>query len=197
MKRRRFFQAIAAAPAAPALLGQQPSPGRSSPASLSGDSTPAIDSTVADAAADSVPRFFNAQQLPALRRLSDILMPSANGAPGALDAGAPEFLDFLIGQSPADRQQLYRAGLDALNAQAKKKYKRAFAEVDAAQADVLLAPLREAWTPEAPADPLARFLREAKKDVRTATTNSREWSQMNSSGGRRFGGGGLYWYPLD
>jgi len=62
----------------------------------------------------------------------------------------------------------------------------------------LLAPLRAAWTYDPPADPFARFLREAKQDIRTATMNSREWvTAAASAGGRRGGGVGLYWYPLD
>ena len=68
-------------------------------------------------------------------------MPPINGAPGALDAGAPEFLDFLISESPQDRQQLYKVGLDQLNAQAKKRFNKTFAEMDATQTATLLAPL--------------------------------------------------------
>jgi hypothetical protein len=136
--------------------------------------------------------------LAALRKLSELIMPPMNGNSGALEAGAPEFLDFLIGRSPAARQQIYRAGLDALNAQARKRFQKTFAETDAAQSAVLLAPLRAPWSPEPPSDPLARFLQEAKRDIRTATLNSREYSAAaQGGGGRRFGGGGLYWRPLD
>jgi hypothetical protein len=195
MKRRRFFQAVAAAPVVPAALAQQPSrPFGGAPAVEEGAK---LEGTSTDAVGEAVARFFTAPQLSALRKLSGILMPSMNGAPGALEAGAPEFLDFLIGQSPADRQQIYRAGLDALNNQAKKRFGKMFADVDGAQADALLAPLREPFNPEQPTDPLARFLHEAKIDVRTATLNSREWAAKNAGGGRRFGGGGLYWLPLD
>jgi hypothetical protein len=197
MKRRRFFQAVAAAPVVPAALAQQPSrPFGGAPAVEEGAK---LEGTSTDAVGEAVARFFTAPQLSALRKLSGILMPPMNGAPGALEAGAPEFLDFLVSHSPAERQQIYRAGLDALNASAKKRYGKAFADVDAAQADVLLAPLREAFHPEQPTDPLARFLSEAKRDVRTATVNSREWAAANAGGGggRRFGGSNLYWLPLD
>jgi len=192
MKRRRFVQAIAAAPAAPAALAQR-APAPSTPTEEAAN----LEFTHLDAAADPAPHFFTPAQIAALRRLSDILMPAIGEAPGALAAEAPEFLDFLISASPADRQQLYRAGLDALNAQAKKRFNKPFADVDAAQADVLLAPLREPWTYEPPTDPLARFLRAAKQDVRTATTNSKVFSAASSGGGARRFGGGLYWYPLD
>ena len=144
--------------------------------------------------------FFNPQQFEALRRLSDLLMPSSstpNGAPGALEAEAPEFLDFLLSQSAADRQQLYRNGLDGLNSQAKKRFSKLFADVDAGQAEILLAPLRDPWTYDAPSDPVAAMLRAAKDDVRRATLNSREWNLAAAAGRARGGGGGLYWLPID
>lgn len=207
MRRRRFFKAIAAAPAATALAAQQ-APRAASPGAASqapafpgmGPSAqlPKLEISVADDAAQPLPRFFNAAQFSTLRRLAEVLMPAMDGLPGAIEAGAPEFLDFLIGASPADRQELYKKGLDLLNAQAKKQFGKAFSEVDGTQAATLLAPLREPWTPDPPADPLARFLRAAKQDVRTATLNSREYATASAaSGGRRASAVGLYWYPLD
>jgi hypothetical protein len=197
MKRRRFFQTLAAAPAATALLGQQPPAAPPAPRpSVSEDQK--LETAAADQVADSLPHFFNARQFAALRTLSGLLMPPFNGTPGALEAKAPEFLDFLISESPADRQQVYKAGLDALNAQAARRYQKPFAELDAAQAGTLLVPLQQPWTYAPPADSLAHFLVVAKADVRTATVNSREYNIAGASGGgRRMGGTGLYWYPID
>jgi hypothetical protein len=205
MKRRRFVKGLLALPAAPALAAQQQPTPPGNQATLPANAAPqapaessALETTISDRAAEMMPRFFTASQFSALRQLSGILMPSINGAPGALEAHAPEFLDFLIGQSPPERQQLYQAGLDALNAQAKKQFSKAFAEVDAAEAAVLLAPLREPWTPEPPADPLARFLLAAKQDVRTATINAPELSAAGSGrDARRPGGFNQYWLPID
>jgi hypothetical protein len=188
MKRRHLVQALLGAPAASALIAQQTAP----------DEPLKLGATAADAVAETTPRYFSAPQFAALRKVSDILAPAINGAPGAIDAKAPEFLDFLIGESPADRQAIYKQGLDALNEQAGKRFHKAFADLDGVQAGALLAPLREPWTFDAPADPLARFLWVAKQDVRTATVNSREYTMVSgASGGRRRPGGGLYWYPLD
>src|SRR5438874_12001133 len=167
MKRRRFFQTLVVAPAASAVLAQQPAATQNPAGRPPAEEMPKLEASIVDQVGDPVPQFFDAEQLAALRRLGDLLMPSMNGAAGASEAGAAEFLDFLIGESPADRQQLYRAGLDALNAQAKTRYGKPFADVDAAQADALLAPLREPWTYDSPADPLARFLVAAKQDLRT------------------------------
>jgi len=196
MKRRKFIQTIAAAPAVAVPVSTEPL-AKPAGAQRPQEEATKLEMAVADAAAETTQRFFNAQQFAALKRLSGILMPPINDMPGALDAGAPEFLDFLVGASPAARQQIYKAGLDALNAQAMKQFKKPFAEIESAQAESLLAPLRQPWTYDAPTDPLARFLREAKQDVRTATMNSREYISAASTGGRRGGGIGQYWYPID
>jgi hypothetical protein len=60
-----------------------------------------------------------------------------------------------------------------------------------------MAPLKEKWKYQPPADPAARFLMEAKVDLRTATMNSVEWNAAAKPGVRRGGATGLYWYPLD
>jgi hypothetical protein len=206
MRRRGFVKALVAVPAAPVLLAQPPAsqpvpspPAAAVPMRPPSDEIPVLTASTPDVAAEMMPGYFTPAQFSALRRVSDLLMPSVNGAPGALDAKAPEFLDFLVRESPADRQQVYRAGLDALNQQAQQKFQKPFADLDGAQADTLLAPLRQHWTFEEPNDPVAVFLRAAKQDVRTATVNSREYGSVASAGGARrgFGGAGLYWYPLD
>ncbi|MBA2353052.1 MAG: gluconate 2-dehydrogenase subunit 3 family protein [Luteitalea sp.] len=187
MKRRDFLHSLAAAPAVtlPALAQQPapsapqaPAPTPSNPATPipppQNTEPPKFDPAVADDVAAMVPRFFTAEQFAALAAVSALLMPAGAATPGAREAHVPEFLDFLVGRSPADRQDTYRSGLDALNAQATARFKAPFGKLDTAQQESLLAPLREPWTFDAPADPLARFLRAAKLDVRTATLNSRD-----------------------
>jgi hypothetical protein len=125
-------------------------------------------------------------------------MPAAQGSPGALEARVPEFMDFLIGDSPVDRQQLWLSGLDALEYQSQTRFRKAFAETDATQADTLFAPLHQPWTYEPPDDPVARLLAAAKQEVRTATFNSYERNLAASGGTRPRGGGGrLYWLPVE
>ena len=198
MQRRRFFQTLAAAPAAGALLAQQPAAAQQTPSGGSSE-IPQLQTTAVDLAGDPAPHFFTADQYAALRKLSELLQPAMAPMPGALAAGVPEFLDFLISVSPDDRQKLYREGLDALNEEAKKHTNQPFAEISAADAASVLAPLRQPWTYEAPSDPLAHFLREAKQDIHTATVNSREYNQAGaaSGGGRRFGARGFYWLPIE
>ena len=159
--------------------------------------TPKLEVTVADAAAEGRHAFFSADQFAALERLAEVLMPAAGDTPGANDAGAADFLDFLISVSPAARQAQYRDGLDKLNADARSRYRKIFAELAQGQIDTLLAPLREAWTYAAPNDPFAQFLQAAKTDVMHATMNSRRWSEARAKRSRRASGLGMYWYPIE
>jgi hypothetical protein len=152
-----------------------------------------------DAVGEPVPHFFTQPQLAALRRLSDLFMPAMNGNPGALEARTPEFLDFLVSQSPADRKQLYRSGLDLLNSRAAKQFGKPFADLDAKQADTIVRPLMVLvpWEFELPKEPSARFIRAAHDDIRAATRNSREWSAATVAAGRRPTGAQLYFQPVD
>jgi hypothetical protein len=216
MKRRRFMQALAAAPAVPLVAQQAPpqtAPNQPAPVPAAGrggrfgggapQPTPALQTTAADLVADPVPpRFFNAQQFAALHKLGSLLQPPLKGNLGAVDCGAPEFLDYLIGISPADRQQLYKAGLDALNAQAKKQFGKPFADLETTQCDAILKPLMVAipWNEDLPKDPVKHFIAQAHRDFRTATVNSREFASGGAASGRRGGRGGgvgLFWLPID
>jgi hypothetical protein len=182
MKRRRFVQSLPLLSATPALRAQQQ-----------------VSSHVSapDAVAKPVPRFFSPPQLAALRRLSDLIMPAIAGTPGALAAGAPEFLDFLIGASPLPRRALYRSGLDALNTRAIAAFGKAFTALDDEQAATLLTPLRDPWTWKDPKDVFAVFLRTAKADILAATVNSREWIEVVSQRSRNANGIGSYWLPSE
>ena len=214
MKRRGFFKTLAALPVAPALLSQTQSPAPQTPAvqppaggrgggggggRAGGANIPTFDETSPELVADAEPRFFTPAQYSALRRLSALLMPPTEGSPGSIDCRAPEFLDFLIGASLPDRQKLYRSGLDTLNANAKKSFKKAFADLSDADADAVIRPLLVPvpWVYDAPKDPALQFVAEAHRDIRTATQNSREWATAGAASGRRRGGGGSYLNPID
>lgn len=214
MQRRRFMKTLAVVPAAPVLLAQAPAPqpatptlpagpppaearggGRGGPGGGGPAPVAHLDVVNPDIVADPEARFFTPAQFSALQRLSNLLMPPMRGNPGAIDAGVPEFLDFLISVSPADRQTLYRNGLDALNSRAKKQFNKAFADLDSAQCDSVVRPLLVPvpWTHEPPKDPLQYFMTAAHDDIRTATRNSREWNTTGS----RTAGRQLFWNPID
>jgi hypothetical protein len=195
MNRRQLLQGFTALPAAGLLRAQQPVvPPKPTPAAI--DETPVIESTIPDIAAAPIHSYFDKDQFDALRRLSDVIAPAAGGVPGALAAGAPEFLDFLISKSPEPRQKLYRAGLDALNRNSKERFNVPFAETTQVQADALLSPLRQRWTGGA-SDEGTVFLRASKEDILLATENSREWIKVVSKRIRGASGTGTYWRTID
>ena len=214
MQRRDFVKAIVAASVtAKAALGQQtvppvapstPPPAPTAPGPLPWmrglmEAKPLpMTPIVPDAVAQTHAHFFNDQQMATLRRLSEILMPPLKTYPGAADAGTPEFLDFLIGTSPSDRQQMYQSGLDRLDAEAKQHFGVAFAAVDKQQADQLLRPWLKTWmTDHPPAEPYAHFINISHSDIRTATINSQAWSEVAAASGQRTPDVGLYWFPVD
>ncbi len=137
--------------------------------------TPLPQTTVADAVAETTPSYFSSTEMATLTRLSDVFMPKGE-QPGALDAETPAFLDFLIGHSPAVRGSLYRNGLKWLDTQAKLKSKKPFAKVSDIEAGQILKPWLRTWmTDHPPMDKHADFINIAHADIRTATTNSRQW----------------------
>jgi len=149
---------------------------------------------VPDAVAQTNRHFFTDRQIATLQRLSEIMLPPIKGYPGALDAGTPEFLDFLIGISPPDRQQMYQSGLDRLDAEARQHFGLSFAALEKDQADQLLRPWLRTWmTDHPPTEPFADFINVAHTDIRTATINSQAWSEA----GHREVNEGLYWFPID
>src|SRR5438270_10744694 len=96
MKRRQAIQALLSAPAIAAI-----------PISATAQELPKLVTSTADSIGEAATGYFSSSQMAALRRLADLIVPSSSGRPGAVDAKAAEFLDFLLSQSPEDRQSLY------------------------------------------------------------------------------------------
>jgi hypothetical protein len=190
-----MLQSIAVLPAAGLLKGQGPAaPQKPAPAAV--EEFPVIEATVPDRTAAPVHRYFNVEQFAALKRLSETIAPAVNGIPGAEAAGAAEFLDFLLKESPPQRQELYTSGLDEVNRRARQQFNVSFAETSPAQTHALLAPLRQNWSADT-SDQFALFLGTAKEDILQATQNSYEWIRVVSKRVRGASGVGTYWRSID
>ncbi len=204
MKRRNFVQSLLIVPAA-SVAAEQTAPPAPAPRPVqnprSAQNVPKLAIIEPDSAAEIITSFFNPVQFVTLNKLAAILVPTIKNNPGALDAHAPEFLDFLISRSPAPDQKLYRNGLDGLNTSAQKHFHKPFAELDVKEADVIIRPLlvARAWERDIPNDPMQHFLVQVHDDLRTATMNSAEWAAAGATGGRgRFNQGRrFYWKPID
>lgn len=205
MLRREFLRGVVPLSIAPKLLlaqqatGAAPPPPAPVPWTLGlSPATPLPHTVVADEVAATELRFFSASQMATLRRLSDVLLPPLAGKPGALQAQAPEFLDFLIGSSAETRKQIYATGLDWLEREAMQQFGRSFAALDETQSGALLRPWLRSWmTDHPPLEPHADFVNIVHADIRTATVNSRQWSDAPSSSATERTPTELFWQPIE
>ncbi len=205
MRRRDFVRAVIAVGASPKLLLSQqaataaPPPPAPVPWLLGlTPKTPIPQVENADQIALAELRFFTPQQMATLTRLSDVLMPPIDQKPGAVQAQTPIFLDFLIGDSPDTRKQVYSEGLDWLDAEAKKKFNVEFAKLTDEQADALLKPWLRTWMNDHPPEEKhAGFVNIAHDDIRTATVNSKAWFAAPQVGAEPRTQEELYWSPIE
>jgi len=204
MLRRDFVRAVVSLGLVPdALLSQQsgqtqlPLPAPVPWPTGFNPQTPVPHTDLADEIAQPEPTFFTSHQMATLSRLCDVLLPPIGNKPGALQAGTPLFLDFLIGASPSSRQKMYTGGLEWLNEQALAKFKATFASLDNSQADAILKPWLRTWMSDHPPVELrADFINIAHTDIRSATINSKQWSDVVSVGAQEKTAAALYWEPI-
>ncbi|MBS1822783.1 MAG: gluconate 2-dehydrogenase subunit 3 family protein [Acidobacteria bacterium] len=218
MKRRDFVKgfAVATATASTALGQQQPAsnaaehngagahpspqpPPRTARAEqMARFHTPSIPLSQPDAVAMTEARYFTPVRYATLVHLCEIMMPAGDEYPSAMKAGTPEFIDFFIGASPADKQTMYNDGLDRLNADTLKQFKVPFAKADEKQADAVIRPHLKGWMNDhPPREGQERFINLAHRDIREFTMNSPAWAAAAEASGERTPGVGLYWYPIE
>ena len=205
MLRREFVRAVVSVGVAPKLLfGQQtPNPAPPPPAPVPwtlglNPKTPLPNTQVADDVAEGQEKFFTVLQMATLTRLADLLVPPMGEKPGAIEAGTPLFLDFLVGSSPEPRKHVYTTGLDWLETQSHGKYGVPFGKLDGSQADALLTPWLRTWMSDHPPNEAhADFINIAHHDIRTATVNSKGWTDVPPAGGQERAEVALYWSPIE
>ena len=200
MKRRKWLQSVITAPAlaastaSPQASAQQPA---ATPVARSVDDAPKLPLASPEQVSDAGKRFLSDLQRSTLTALCAQVLPAKNGRPGAVDAGVPDFLDFLLSQSPAARQTLYRSGLDRLNAEARRRFQKDFASIAPTDAAPLLAPLENPWKFEASGNAAEEFLKATKEDIFQATINSRAWADSLSGRSRAASGMGQYYFTIE
>lgn len=83
------------------------------------------------------PKFFTAREYAMVVLLSDLIIPRDAKSGSASDAGAPEFIDYIVGEQP-ERQTAMRGGLAWLDAECQQRFDRPFVEcTDAERKQVL------------------------------------------------------------
>src|SRR5258707_5293350 len=83
------------------------------------------------------PKGLNAHEYKTVQRLSDLIIPADAVSKGALDAGAPEFIDLLSSQNP-EMQAIYTGGVEWLDREMEKRYKTAFVDAKPDQQTAML-----------------------------------------------------------
>jgi hypothetical protein len=83
------------------------------------------------------PRFFEGDEYETVARLAALIIPS-DETPGASEARVAEWIDFLLSESDAERQRLYRDGLGRLSGLSRERGRGVFASLpEAAQEEML------------------------------------------------------------
>lgn len=83
------------------------------------------------------PKCFTTHEYKTLQKLADLIIPADETSKGALDAGAPEFIDLLSSQN-AELAAIYTGGIGWLDAQMRRRYRAAFIESQAADQTTML-----------------------------------------------------------
>jgi hypothetical protein len=93
--------------------------------------------TAAGTGGTYVPTALSPHEYQTLERLTDLIIPVENGAPGALAAGVPAFVDMLAGVNP-DLKRTYTVGLAWLDTAMKSRGAADFASATPEQQTALL-----------------------------------------------------------
>lgn len=88
-------------------------------------------------AANFTPAFFSAHEYATVRVLAELVIPRDGRSGGALDAGVPEFMDFILNENPG-MQTPFRGGLAWLDTESRERFGQEFVELaDARRRQVL------------------------------------------------------------
>lgn len=94
------------------------------------------------------PQFFTPSEWRTVRVLVDLIIPADEKSGSATDAQVPEFMDFMLSEASAQRQQRFRDGLAWLAAEMSHRFGLAFVDASPAQQRAVLDDV--AWPARAP-----------------------------------------------
>jgi gluconate 2-dehydrogenase gamma chain len=126
MNRRDVLWALALAPL-PAALGWSPATVERAARAL----------RRAAATGGYQPQFFTPAEWETVRVLADLVIPRDERSGGATDAGVPEFMDFMLHETPAQQTPI-RGGLAWLDREARERGGRPFRDLASAEQTALL-----------------------------------------------------------
>jgi Gluconate 2-dehydrogenase subunit 3 len=106
------------------------------------------------------PRFLSVQEYKVLGRLCDIIMPADETSPGACEAGVPFYIDSLLVYAKPELQQVWRSGLEQVQAAARTKFNQSFDQCQEQQQEEIVADM--AANEADPQTPLQNLFRPLK-----------------------------------
>jgi hypothetical protein len=106
-------------------------------------------------------KFFNAAQHHTVDVLSELIIPADGRSGGASAAKVADFIDYLLSGAADEERSLWRDGLAALDATAKQRFSRAFADSTPEQQVTLLTEISA--NEAAPKTPLENLFVAAKE----------------------------------
>ena len=83
------------------------------------------------------PKCFTSHEYATLRRLAELVVPPDEHSQGALEAGAPEFID-LLSSGNEELAAIYTGGMAWLDDQMKRRYQSSFVDAPMAQQTAML-----------------------------------------------------------
>ena len=106
---------------------------------MSLEAAQAVHGIAADEKAAGVykPKAFTAHEFRTLQKLADYIIPSDDHSPGAVEAGAPEFIDLLASQNP-ELAAIYTGGIAWLDRSMERLYSTDFVSAKAEQQTAML-----------------------------------------------------------
>jgi len=87
--------------------------------------------------------FFNHADAATVAAITERIMPSEPGKPGARDADVLNYIDLALAGAYAELQDFYRRGLAALDAHCRSIYMESFVHLSSAQQDDVISALEE------------------------------------------------------
>ena len=129
ISRRTVLKLLASAPASAALSW--------TPAEAESAHEQAAQSRAASTGAPFQPKFFTAHEYATVRTLVDLIIPRDERSPGAVEAGVPEFMDFMMIDDPK-RQTAMRGGLALIDHICDQRFQKSFVECADAERRQLL-----------------------------------------------------------
>jgi hypothetical protein len=106
--------------------------------------------------------FLTATQYTTVDALAETIIPADDHSPGARAARVADYIDLLLSESDEPTQRSWTAGLALLDAEARRRFKVPFAQLNAEQSVALLTSIsRNESSPKTPIEEFFRMTKEA------------------------------------